>query len=49
VNKIKLSKSRYVAGVQCLKRLYWRVHEPELAPRSMKGARTSAGELPPGS
>jgi hypothetical protein len=31
VNKIKLSKSRYVAGVQCLKRLYWQVHEPELA------------------
>ena len=31
MNKIKLSKSRYVAGVQCLKRLYWQVHEPELA------------------
>jgi predicted RecB family nuclease len=31
VNKIKLSKSRYVAGVQCLKRLYWQVHEPVLA------------------
>jgi hypothetical protein len=31
VNKIKLSKSRYVAGVQCLKRLYWQVSEPELA------------------
>ena len=28
---MKLSKSRFVAGVQCLKRLYWQVHEPELA------------------
>lgn len=31
MNKIKLSKSRYVAGVQCLKRLYWQIHEPQLA------------------
>ena len=31
MNRIKLSKSRYVAGVQCLKRLYWQVHQPELA------------------
>jgi hypothetical protein len=31
VNTIKLSKSRFVAGCQCLKRLYWQVHEPELA------------------
>ena len=31
MNKIKLSKSRYVAGVQCLKRLYLQVHQPELA------------------
>ena len=31
MNKIKLSKSRFVAGVQCLKRLYWQVHQPELA------------------
>ena len=29
--KIKLSKSRFVAGCQCLKRLYWLVHQPELA------------------
>lgn len=28
---IKLSKSRFVAGCQCLRRLYWQVHEPELA------------------
>jgi hypothetical protein len=25
-----LSKSKFVAGVQCLKRLYWQMHEPEL-------------------
>ncbi|MFZ0798399.1 MAG: DUF2779 domain-containing protein [Terriglobales bacterium] len=25
-----ISKSRFVAGCQCLKRLYWQVHEPEL-------------------
>ena len=28
---IKLSKSRFVAGCQCLKRLYLQVHEPGLA------------------
>ncbi len=28
---IKLSKSRFVAGCQCLKRLYLQAHEPELA------------------
>ena len=28
---IKLSKSRFVAGAQCLKRLYLQVHQPELA------------------
>jgi len=27
----KISKSKFVAGIQCLKRLYWEVHEPELA------------------
>ena len=26
-----LSKSKFCAGVQCLKRLYWQVHEPERA------------------
>ena len=25
------AKSKFVAGCQCLKRLYWQVHEPELA------------------
>ena len=28
---MRISKSRFVAGCQCLKRLYWQVHEPELA------------------
>ncbi|MGA8733684.1 MAG: DUF2779 domain-containing protein [Terriglobales bacterium] len=28
---IRISKSKFVAGVQCLKRLYLQVHEPELA------------------
>jgi hypothetical protein len=28
---MKISKSRFVAGCQCLKRLYLQVHEPELA------------------
>jgi CRISPR/Cas system-associated exonuclease Cas4 (RecB family) len=27
-----LSKSRFIAGLQCLKRLYLEVHQPELAP-----------------
>jgi predicted RecB family nuclease len=28
---VRISKSKFCAGVQCLKRLYWQVHEPELA------------------
>lgn len=28
---IRISKSKFVAGCQCLKRLYWQVHEPEFA------------------
>ena len=28
---IRISKSKFVAGVQCLKRLYFQVHEPQLA------------------
>lgn len=28
---MRLSKSKFVAGCQCLKRLYWQVHEPGLA------------------
>ena len=29
-NPTTISKSQFVAGCQCLKRLYWQVHEPEL-------------------
>ena len=28
---VRISKSKFCAGVQCLKRLYWQVHKPELA------------------
>jgi predicted RecB family nuclease len=28
---MRISKSKFVAGVQCLKRLYWQVHQPELS------------------
>jgi hypothetical protein len=28
---MRISKSKYIAGVQCLKRLYWQVHEPGMA------------------
>ncbi len=28
---VRLSKSRFIAGCQCLKRLYFQVHQPELA------------------
>jgi hypothetical protein len=28
---MKISKTKFVAGCQCLKRLYWQVHQPELA------------------
>src|ERR1700733_547983 len=28
---IRISKSQFVAGVQCLKRLYFQVHQPEIA------------------
>jgi predicted RecB family nuclease len=31
---MKISKSKFVAGVQCLKRLYLRVHQPEIAAES---------------
>jgi hypothetical protein len=26
---LRLSKSRFVSGLQCPKMLWWRVHEPE--------------------
>jgi hypothetical protein len=28
---MRISKSKFVAGVQCVKRLYFQVHQPELA------------------
>src|ERR1035438_6090952 len=28
---MRISKSKYIAGVQCLKRLYWQVHQPGMA------------------
>ena len=28
---MRISKTKFVAGCQCLKRLYLQVHEPELA------------------
>jgi CRISPR/Cas system-associated exonuclease Cas4 (RecB family) len=30
-SRVRVSKSRFMAGVQCLKRLYLQVHQPELA------------------
>jgi hypothetical protein len=43
---IRLSKSKFVAGVQCLKRLYLQVHEPELAedPDPGREARSEQGD-----
>jgi predicted RecB family nuclease len=34
IDLMKISKSKFMAGVQCLKRLYFEVHEPGLAARS---------------
>jgi predicted RecB family nuclease len=30
---MRISKSKFVSGMQCVKRLYWQVHQPELAAR----------------
>ena len=35
---MRLSKSRFVAGVQCLRRLYLLVHQPQLAAEASNGA-----------
>ena len=35
---MRISKSKFIAGCQCLKRLYWQVHEPELATDPDAGA-----------
>src|SRR5689334_2676251 len=43
----RLSKSRFLAGLQCLKQLWWRVHEPdaaELRPSPDLQARFEAGK-----
>src|SRR5437879_8796037 len=37
---MRISKSKFVAGVQCLKRLYFQVHRPELATGSTEAAET---------
>jgi hypothetical protein len=34
IGLMKISKSKFMAGVQCLKRLYFEIHEPGLAARS---------------
>jgi predicted RecB family nuclease len=36
---MRISKSKFVAGVQCLKRLYFQVHQPELATGSTEATR----------
>jgi predicted RecB family nuclease len=44
----RLSKSRFLAGLQCHKQLWWRTHEPdapELAPSADLQARFEAGKL----
>jgi len=42
---VRLSKSKFIAGVQCLKRLYYQIHQPELAEQSdeSKEARLEQG------
>ena len=35
---MRISKSKFVAGVQCLKRLYFEVHQPELATGATEAA-----------
>jgi hypothetical protein len=42
-----LSKSRYIAGLQCQKKLWWMVHEPdapELAPESRQQTLLERGD-----
>jgi hypothetical protein len=45
---IRISKSKFVAGIQCLKRLYFQVHQPELAEEADEG-QESRLEQGPGS
>src|SRR6267154_4948021 len=37
---MRISKSKFAAGVQCLKRLYFQVHQPELATGSTEATET---------
>jgi hypothetical protein len=41
---IKLTKSRFLADRQCLKRLYWQVNEPELAAEPDAAAQAIIGQ-----
>ena len=43
---IRISKSKFVAGIQCAKRLYFQVHQPELAEEADEGqeARLEQGQ-----
>jgi predicted RecB family nuclease len=43
---VRLSKSKFVAGVQCLKRLYFQIHQPDLAEKGDQGeeARLEQGQ-----
>ena len=43
---IRISKSKFVAGIQCLKRLYFQVYQPELAEEADEGqeARLEQGQ-----
>ena len=34
---VRLSKSKFIAGIQCLKRLYFEIHQPELADKLEEG------------
>src|SRR5689334_13639854 len=43
---VRISKSKFVAGIQCLKRLYFQVHQPEDAEQVDEGqeARLEQGQ-----
>jgi len=43
---LRISKSKFVAGIQCLKRLYFQIHEPTLAEEADEGqqARLEQGQ-----
>jgi hypothetical protein len=48
MSTLRFSKSRFLAGLQCHKQLWWRVHEPEaaeLVPSADLQARFEAGKL----